>query len=155
MSVWRLVAQLGCLVVGACTSGQPAPTTDRTTIEINEAEKPMTNPIEIRLLTSATTLSMAERSSFQVGIAATNNSPSVVDPELSGARLLVNGTPSPAWDLAMGSGGRSPQWEALPAGKTISAQWPLGPALFPSPGSYVLSLRLGEHETSTVVEVTP
>lgn len=86
---------------------------------------------------------MAEREQFRVGIVATNTSRDPVDPQLYAARLLVNGEPSPAFDLALGNGVMPAGWDTLAAGATTPpAEWPLGAALFPAPGEYRLVLRL-------------
>jgi hypothetical protein len=86
---------------------------------------------------------MGERDRFRVGLVATNTSDALVDPHLYAARLFVNGTPSPAFDLALGNGVMPAKWDALPAGdSTPVVEWPLGPALFEEPGEYELVLRL-------------
>lgn len=112
----------------------------------------MKSPIEIRLLAAPTQLSMSELDRFRIGLVATNTSDAAVDPHLYAARLLVNGTPSPAFDLALGNGVVPAMWEVLPAGDTTSAvEWPLGTALFTGPGEYVFVLSL-EWEGWTPVE---
>lgn len=140
-----------CLGLGACPGSRTS--LDRA-VQTSEPN-PMKPSVDIHLLTTTAQLTMAERASFHVGLEAVNTSPRVVDPNLSSARLLVNDVPSPAWDLALGNGGRSPTWEALPPGEKVSADWPLGEALFPTPGSYRLRLVVGNLETTTVVVVTP
>lgn len=121
----------------------------------------MKSPIEIRLLAAPTRLSMSERDRFRVGLVATNTSDAAVDPHLYAARLLVNGTPSPAFDLALGNGDMPVNWDALAAGDTTPVvEWPLGMALFTDPGEYVLVLRLRREgwtpvESTATVTVTP
>jgi hypothetical protein len=121
----------------------------------------MKSPIEIRLLVAPTQLSMSERDRFRIGLVATNTSDSAVGPQLYAARLLVNGTPSPAFDLALGNSVMPAKWDVLPAGETTPVvEWPLGEALFTEPGEYVLVLRLiGDGwprlESSATVTVTP
>ena len=121
----------------------------------NKASKPMTSPISLHLLLSTTELSMAERASFQIGAEATNTSKDVVDPGLLTAVLFVNDVRSPAWDVALGNRAIPTTWEALPAGESISAQWALGPALFPEPGTYSLRLNLGNLNETATVRVVP
>ncbi len=120
----------------------------------------MKSPIEIRLLAHPARLSMSERDRFRVGLVATNTSDSALDPHLFAARLLVNGTPSPAFDLATGNT-MPAKWDLLPAGDTTPLiEWPLGEALFEEPGEYELVLRLewddwAPVESKTTVTVTP
>jgi hypothetical protein len=86
---------------------------------------------------------MAERDRFQVGIVATNTTDAAIDPHLYAARLIVNGEPSAAFDLAFGNGVTPAGWDVLPAGGTTPAvEYRLGTALFPEPGEYLLVLRL-------------
>src|SRR5262245_38093424 len=121
----------------------------------------MKGPIELRLLVAPTRLSMSERDRFRIGLVASNTSDSAVDPHLYAAQLLVNGTPSPAFDLALGNSVMPAKWDVLPAGETTPAvEWPLGAALFTEPGDYVLMLRLQWDgwtpvESSATVTVTP
>jgi len=99
--------------------------------------------VEIRLLAEPTRLRMGERDRFRVGLVATNTSERPVDPGLFAARLLVNGEPSPAFDLATGNGVVPAGWDVLPpGGATPPVEYPLGEALFPEPGEYRLVLRL-------------
>ena len=120
----------------------------------------MSGPIEIHLLAHPTRLTMAEREQFRVGLTATNRSQDALDPLLYDARLLVDGEPSPAFDLAIGNGVMPAKWERLAAGDTTPiVEWPLGEALFEQPGEYELVLRLeaderGASESSATVVVT-
>jgi hypothetical protein len=121
----------------------------------------MKSPIEIRLLVAPTRLSMSERERVRIGLVATNTSDAAVDPHLYAARLLVNGTPSAAFDLALGNGVMPAKWDVLAAGDTTPVvEWPLGTALFTNPGEYVLALHLKWEdwtpvESSATVTVTP
>lgn len=102
----------------------------------------MKSPITIRLLAAPTQLSMSERDRFRIGLVATNTSDEAVDPHLYATQLLVNGEPSPAFDLALGNSVVPAKWDLLPPGDTTPPiEWPLGAALFPEPGQYVLLLR--------------
>lgn len=112
----------------------------------------MKSPIEILLLVTPTWLSMSEREHFRIGLVATNTSDAAVDPHLYASRLLVNGTPSVAFDLALGNSVMPAKWDLLPAGDTTpTVEWPLGDALFAEPSEYVLVLRL-KWEGFTAVE---
>ena len=118
------------------------------------------SPIEIRLLVTPTRLSMSERDRFRIGLTATNTTDTALDPHLFGVRLLVNGTPSAAFDLAVGNV-MPAKWDVLPAAETTPPiEWPLGTALFTEPGEYVLVLRLEWEgwtpvESAATVTVTP
>ena len=118
------------------------------------------SPIEIRLLADPTRLSLADRDRFRLSIAATNLTDDAVDPQLYAARLLVNGEPSPAFDLAL-NGVMPAAWDVLPARETSPlVELPLGAALFPEPGEYLLVLRVevpewDPVEASQTVVVTP
>jgi hypothetical protein len=120
----------------------------------------MTSPIEIHVLAHPTRLAMAERDRFRVGLTATNRSQDALDPQLFGTRLLVDGEPSPAFDLAIGNGVMPAGWDHLAPGETTPVvEWPLGEALFEQPGEYELVLRLEADdraaiESSTTVLVT-
>jgi hypothetical protein len=119
----------------------------------------MSGPIEIQLLAHPTRLAMAERDSFRVGLTATNRSQDALDPNVYGARLLVDGERSPAFDLALGNGAIPAGWQLLAPGETTPVlEWPLGEALFEQPGEYELVLRLDTDgataESSTTVVVT-
>lgn len=103
-----------------------------------------TPPIRLQLLAEPLRLSMAGRTAFKVGLAATNLGAGTVDPQLHRTRLLVDDRDVPAWSLAIGNGRREDRWFALPPGETVSLTWTsLGERLFPAPGDYVLTLRLG------------
>ena len=118
-------------------------------------------PVELTLLAEPTRLRMDERDRFRVGLVATNTSDAPIDPQLFAARLLVDGEPSPAFDLATGNGVMPAGWDVLPAGAaTPPVEYPLGEALFTEPGEYGLVLRLDVPghdpvEASQTVVVTP
>ena len=65
-----------------------------------------------------------------------------VDPKIDYGRLTVNGKPSREWTTAVVNGSREKAWYALPPGRKVSRHWPLGMALFPSPGRYTLVLTV-------------
>lgn len=126
---------------------------------MNDADTMIKSPIMIRLLVEPVRLSMDRLESFRIGLIATNTTNTAVDPHLFGVRLLVNGTPSPAFDLVTGNV-MPVKWDNLPAGETTPPiEWPLGKALFPTPGTYNLVLRLSWEnwtpvESSATVIVT-
>lgn len=127
---------------------------------MSDGDTVIESPIEIRLRVAPMRLSMSELGRFRIGLVATNRGDATVDPQLFGARLLVNGTPSIAFDLVL-SNVMPARWDALPAGQTTPPiEWPLGAALFTGPGEYALVLRLdcagwAPVESSATVTVTP
>lgn len=110
--------------------------------------------LAIKLLSSPTRLTMAERSTFMVGLEVENRGAEVVEPELSQCSLLVNGEPSMSWGFAIGNGTREPAWYKLPPGKSVTMSWPLGEALFEHPGDYRLVMKLGHQESTADIHVT-
>jgi len=114
----------------------------------------MTSPLSIKLLASPTTISMADRAAFSIGLEVHNRGASKVDPELTNCTLSVNGKESMAWNMAVGNGAREPSWVDLAPGKTVTMSWPLGGELFGKPGRYHLVLALGDQESTADVTVT-
>jgi len=116
--------------------------------------------VSVRLLVEPDRLSFDERGAFRLGVTATNHGDTGVDPGLFGLRLLVDGEPSMAFDLAVGNGVVPAGWDFLDAGATTKpVHWPLGEALFPAPGEYRLLLRLDDgtgpaQESAATVVVT-
>jgi len=110
--------------------------------------------LAIKLLASPTTLTMAERKKFMVGLEVVNRGDAAVDPGLYNCTLTVNGQPGYAWDLAIQNGPREAAWSMLPPGKTVTMSWPLGEALFEHPGTYHLVMKLGKQESTADVHVT-
>jgi len=109
-------------------------------------------PVELTLLVDRNRLRMDERDRFRVGLIATNTGDAPIDPQLFAARLLVDGEPSPAFDLATGNGVMPAGWDVLPAGaETPPVEYPLGEALFTKPGEYLLELRLDVPDREPVV----
>ena len=151
---WLVLGLCGCLWASHSSSNEVKTGHDP------DGDTTVKNPIEIRLVAAPTRLSMSERDRFRIGLVATNTSDAAVDPHLFGVRLLVDGMPSAAFDLAVGNT-MPAKWDVLPAGATTPAvEWPLGTALFTKPGEYVLVLRLEWEgwtpvESSVTVTVTP
>lgn len=115
----------------------------------------MTGTFDIKLLVVPSRLSMRERASFQAGVEAVNLGAQPIDPQLSAATLTIDGRRSEAWDHALQSGPDDPPWRQLSPAQRLSIWWPIGNAMFESPGRYQLVLKLGEHESVAEVEVTP
>jgi hypothetical protein len=113
--------------------------------------------LRLELLAEPTRLDMKARRDFRIGIAATNLGNRTVDPELHRVRLFVDGRDVLAWNLAIANGRREARWFALPPGETVTASWSsFGDRLFPTPGDYVLMLRLNGIESAAVqIRVLP
>jgi len=113
-------------------------------------------PLSLTLTATPKTLTMAKRARFQVRFTAVNTGARTINPRLHSVRLLVNGRPSTAWMLAIGNGARDRRWYALPPGGSLQMGWPLGKALFPAPGRYILLLQQGTLRSAAVtVTVAP
>ena len=108
------------------------------------------------LVTVRGTIAMAARATTPLEISATNQGPEVVRPERGRLRLLVNGAPSPAFDLAFNNGVMEPEWIALPPGRMVRDTRTLLEALLPAPGEYLLVLEWDGHRVAgRSVTVTP
>jgi len=107
-------------------------------------------PIHLELRAHPRALTMATRSKFLVGFVITNTGSKVIDPEIDGCELLVDGTPSMDFGFAVSNGARESTWYALPPTEHVEREWPLGEDLFQAPGDYALVLRLGEQQTPAV-----
>jgi hypothetical protein len=110
---------------------------------------------DIKLLVVPNRLSMSERATFQAGVEAVNLGATELDPQLAAATLTIDGRRSEAWDQALQSSQRNPPWRRLSPAQRLSIWWSIGSTLFEGPGRYQLVLKLGEHESSAEVEVTP
>ncbi len=113
--------------------------------------------IQLELKAEPDHLAMGNLADFKVSLSATNQGDTVIDPGLGRTELRVNDEPSKAFSLAVGNGKREAGWFSLASGETVSMTWStLGPSLFPAPGTYSLTLRLGSISTPpTVVHVEP
>ena len=110
-----------------------------------------TEIINVTLTAEPLQFTMAERKSFKISIAATNQGDEVIDPELYRAKLSINGEDSIVWMRAIGNGGREKKWFALPPGEMVSLTWPtLDESLFPNPGSFELVLHYFDTELAPI-----
>jgi hypothetical protein len=107
--------------------------------------------IDVELRAEPVELTVSERGHFTVSIAATNRGDAAVDPELHRTKLLVNGTESKAWSLAIGNGQREAKWFALPPRETVSMSWSsLGESLLTGPGEFLLTLVYDDKASAPV-----
>lgn len=111
--------------------------------------------LDIMLRAQPAQLTMAERSTFKVGLTAVNRGSSTIDPQLHESVLTVNDKRAYAWDLAIQNGPRDAKWSALSPAERIEIECPLGEALFEQPGDYHLVLKLDSQESSVDVRVLP
>jgi hypothetical protein len=114
----------------------------------------MATTFDIKLLVVPERLSMSERRIFQAGVEAVNRSATTIDPDLANATLTIDGCRCDAWDRAVSTLHAAPR-RKLPPCERLSIWWPLGERLFDGPGRYQLVLKLGEHESTAEVEITP
>jgi len=148
------------LIIGACSCVISSGCSEQHNNIEQRGVSGVNSPLEIHLLVTSTRFSMQERDRFRLGLTATNTTDTAIDPHLFGVRLLVNGTPSPAFDLKVGNA-MPVKWDNLPAGETTpQVDWPLGKALFTEPGKYELVLQhqwgnWQQIESSAIVVVTP
>lgn len=107
--------------------------------------------ITIELLASPRELSMTTRDTFEIGIVATNEGGTTIDPGLHLLQLFIDGEPSLQFGETVGNGLREKSWFELPPGKSASGTWRMGEILFPRAGTYEIKLRLGDTESALVV----
>jgi hypothetical protein len=113
-------------------------------------------PLTIKLLASHTQLTMAERSTFVVGVEVCNRGTVPADPQLATTcELAVNGNTSVAWNFAVNDNkSRDQSWSSLPPGETVSLARQIGVWLFPRPGVYRLVLSVAGQEAIADIQVT-
>jgi len=114
------------------------------------------SPLAIKLLASHTQLTMAERSTFVVGVEVSNRGTMAVDPQLAtSCELAVNGNTSVAWNFAVNDNkARDQSWYNLAPGQSVSLARQMGVWLFPRPGTYRLVVTVAGQEAITEVQVT-
>lgn len=146
----RLTFICACVALAACSrDGRPPQSTAPPEDTMNPTS------LEITLRAQPAQLTMAERSTFKVGLTAVNRGSSTIDPKLHESVLTVNDARAYAWDLSIQNGPRDAKWSALPPAERIEIEWPLGEALFEQPGDYHLVLKLDGQESSVAVRVSP
>lgn len=97
---------------------------------------------EIELITSSGKTSMEKLSHFNAGLKVRNRSDEELFFDVSETTLLVNGQRCFAWDLAV-QNGTIINFKVSPHQKRL-VDWPIGKALFESPGKYNLELHWKE-----------
>jgi hypothetical protein len=99
---------------------------------------------------------MGARATTALEISATNLYDTPVPSRRDGLRLLVNGVPSPVFDLAFSNGVVAPDWDPIPPHTTARDRRMIVEALMPTPGEYALELQLdGRRVAARRVRVTP
>lgn len=107
---------------------------------------------EIELVTSSGEILLENLSHFKVGLKVRNRSGRDLLFDVSETTLLVNDKRCFAWDLAV-QNGTIVNFKVLPF-QQKSVEWPLGRALFETPGKYKLELRWKEVTKSCNVLVS-
>lgn len=102
-----------------------------------------------------TQLTMAQRGTWVIRIAATNVGTEPVNPDQHAGEFELDAQPHHGLNLWFGNGVRSSAWSDLPPGETVTDERTPGEQLFDAPGTYVLSYRHGSALTSVTVAVTP
>lgn len=92
----------------------------------------------IELLVSTNNLKPEEIPKFEIGVKITNNLSHAIPFNLSDSSLYVNSERNIAWDLTVNNG--SLMNIKISPGKNETIFWPIGEALFESPGIYELKL---------------
>ena len=108
------------------------------------------------LVTLPDPIPMSARATTALEISATNLYDAPIASGRDRIRLLVNGVPSPVFDLAFGNGVRGPEWEMIPPRTTARDRRMIVEALMPTPGEYALELQVdGRRVAARRVRVTP
>lgn len=130
-----------------------------TSAAITPSAAPATvgEPIEWQLTGApATTLSMADRGTFELWIVAHNTGTVTADTQRHRLTFQVNGNGSLSLSMAFGNGARERRWNALAPGDTVrearggSTDPVFGEELFPSPGDYELAMLQGGRTVATL-----
>ncbi|MEZ4406271.1 MAG: hypothetical protein R3A52_07340 [Polyangiales bacterium] len=158
-----LVALSASLALGACHSRGPTESQPLIVAPYGAPPPPPRDvPPAVGSLTWHLTISspipMSARAATPLQISATNDTSAPLRPERHRLRLLVNGQPSPVFDLAFNNGVTGPEWETLPPGQTARDSRTLVESLFTAPGEYMLTLEWDGHAVdrrSVTVEPSP
>lgn len=102
----------------------------------------MNNSAEITLVISKKSIRLIDLEHFKVGISISNIGDNEIYFDISQTELSVNTERSIAWDLAVQNGTIINFTLQPHESKTV--EWPLGKALFSTPGKYMLEFRWQE-----------
>lgn len=92
----------------------------------------------VELLVSANNLNPEDIPTFELGVKMTNHQSKNIPFDLSDSSLYVNSERNIAWDLTVNNG--TLMNIIISPGKSETIFWPIGEALFTSPGIYELKL---------------
>ena len=92
----------------------------------------------IELLVSTNNLNPEDIPMFELGVKITNSQSDIIPFDLSDSSLYVNSERNIAWDLTVNNG--TLMNIKISPGKSETIFWPIGEALFQSPGIYELKL---------------
>jgi hypothetical protein len=87
-------------------------------------------------------------SSLEIRVAVRNEGDGTVDSGIRGSKLLVDGTPSVSWSLAISNGTGDVRERELPPGESIEARRMMNGALLGGPGRHELVLEIGDARSS-------
>ena len=104
--------------------------------------------LSIELVVSPEELDGTE-SSLEIQVAVRNEGDSTVDSGIRGSKLLIDGTPSIAWSLAISNGTGDVRERELPPGESIQARRMMTGALLGGPGRHELTLEIGDARSSS------
>ena len=107
--------------------------------------------ISWELAATSTILRMRDRATWRLRVLATNRGREVVNPGRGALGFAVDGADSMVASMAFNNGGRGPEWQALAPGMTATDEREIGTALFPHPGDYHVTLRIGGADVSTLL----
>lgn len=105
----------------------------------------------IELLVSTNNLNPEDIPAFELGVKITNHQSKSIPFDLSDSMLYVNSEPNIVWDLTVNNG--TLMNIKIPRGKSETIFWPIGEALFQSPGIYELKLVCGNEILKQVVYI--
>lgn len=107
---------------------------------------------QVTLIISADIISIQSLDQFNIGLEIYNLTDIEVDFNISETKLYVNSELCVAWDLAVQNGTLINL--RIPPHKTRTIEWPIGFALFDTPGFYKLKLYWREDIQEIEMQVT-
>ena len=90
----------------------------------------------------------ARDSELEIQVAVQNEGDGPVDSGIRGSKLLVDGTPSMSWSLAISNGTGDARERELPPGERIHARRMMTGALLGGPGPHELVVEIGDVRSS-------
>jgi hypothetical protein len=139
---------------GRATTATPAPTPAPAPMTTTVPDAAPAAPIAWTISVAPASVTMAQRASVTVTIAATNNTQVARDPERDPLDVTIDGAASMELSLAFGNGGRVRAWSLIPPGQTVTDERN-GMQIVDAPGDHVIAIAHGGHELArTTLHVT-